>query len=160
MEYGYTPILDTNGYMSARVTAVHRERYEIICEKGFTYAKLKSGIYFQRENEVEEIFPTVGDFVLIQYNESGDSLIVKTLERKSIFERKDPSSKLHKSSESDVSQAVAANFDYVFILTSVNNDFNIGRIERYLTLAWQSGGIPVIVLTKCDLKNDYSKEAD
>lgn len=148
-------MLDTEGYLPARITAVHRERYEIVTDRGYAFAKLKSGIYFAEEKEE---FPTVGDFVLIQYNELGDSLIVKTLERKAIFERKDPSSKLHKSEESDISQAVAANFDYVFILTSINHDLNIGRIERYLTLSWQSGAIPVIVLTKADLKEDYSEE--
>lgn len=148
-------MLDTEGYLPARITAVHRERYEIVTDRGYAFAKLKSGIYFAEEKEE---FPTVGDFVLIQYNELGDSLIVKTLERKAIFERKDPSSKLHKSEESDISQAVAANFDYVFILTSINHDLNIGRIERYLTLSWQSGAIPVIVLTKADLKEYYSEE--
>ena len=155
IDYGYTPILDTKGFMPARVIAVHRDRFEVICEKGNVFAKLKSGVYFY---ESDEEFPTVGDFVLIQYNESGDSLIVNTLERKSFFERKDPASKLHTSNESNLSQAVAANFDYVFILSSINNDFNISRIERYLTLAWQSGAIPVVLLTKADLKENYSEE--
>lgn len=161
IEYGYTPILDTEGYMPARITAVHRERFEIVCENGFAFARLKSGVYYSdgsSKKSIKEVFPTVGDFVLIQYNDSGDSLIVKTLERKSLFERKDPASKLHKNTDSDIAQAVAANFDYVFICTSLNNDFNVGRIERYLTIAWQSEAIPVIILTKADLKEDYSKE--
>lgn len=48
-------------------------------------------------------------------------------------------------------QLVAANFDYVFIMQSLNNNFNLHRIERYLSLTWESGGIPVIILTKSDL---------
>ena len=106
IKYGYTPIPDTNGYFPARITAVHRDRYELICEYGETYGRLKSSVYFN-EDSVEE-FPTVGDFVLIQYNPLGDSFIVRTLERKTVFVRKDPYSKLHRSCESDVMQAVAA----------------------------------------------------
>lgn len=157
INYGYTPILDDEGYIPARITAVHRERYEIVCDNGFTYAKLKSSVYFGVRKSTES-FPTVGDFVLIDYNNCGDSIIVKTLERKSFFERKDPSSKLHRSEESDVSQMVAANFDYVFILSSINYDLNLKRIERYLTLSYQSGAIPIIILTKCDLKEDFTEE--
>ena len=52
-------------------------------------------------------------------------------------------------------QAVAANFDYVFIMQSLNLDFNPKRLERYLTLAWQSGATPVILLTKADMVEDY-----
>lgn len=54
-------------------------------------------------------------------------------------------------------QLVAANFDYVFIMQSLNDNYNLRRIERYLALAWESGGIPVIVLTKCDLIPDYEE---
>ena len=49
---------------------------------------------------------------------------------------------------------VAANFDYVFLMQSLNHDFNPKRLERYLTLAWQSGAVPVVVLTKLDLVDD------
>lgn len=157
IQYGYTPILETNGYHPARITAVHRGRYEMITEFGMIFGQLKTSEYYGQE---EKEFPTVGDYVLIQYNESGDSLIVETLERKSVFIRKDPSSKLHQSKESDVKQAVAANFDYVFIVSSLNQDFNAARIERYLTLAWQSGAEPVIILTKADLVDDYSRELE
>ena len=52
-------------------------------------------------------------------------------------------------------QAVASNFYYVFIMQSLNQDFNAKRLERYLTLAWQSGAIPVVVLTKADLVDEY-----
>ena len=55
-------------------------------------------------------------------------------------------------------QAVAANFDYVFIMQSLNRDFNLKRMERYITLAWQSGAVPVIILTKADLVEDYSEQ--
>ncbi len=133
----------------ARITAVHKERYELVCEYGQTSGKLKSSIYYVGN---KELYPTVGDYVLIEYNPSGESMITKTLERKSFFLRLDPSSSGHGE------QVVASNFDYVFILSSLNNDLNTRRIERYLTLAWQSGGIPVVILTKADLADDYTEQ--
>jgi len=132
----------------ARVTAVHKERYELISEYGYTFGRLKTSIYYF--GGLED-FPTTGDFVLIDYNPSGDSQIVKTLKRKSFFSRRDPT-------PGRGEQAVAANFDYVFIMQSLNHDFNLKRMERYLTLAWQSGAIPVVILTKADLVEDYSEQ--
>ncbi|MBP3337888.1 MAG: ribosome small subunit-dependent GTPase A [Lachnospiraceae bacterium] len=130
----------------ARVTAVHRERYEVVCEYGETYARLKTKEYYV---DFEE-FPTTGDFVLINYIANGDSQIVKTLKRKTFFSRLDPT-------PGRGEQAVAANFDYVFIMQSLNHDFNEKRLERYMTLAWQSGATPIIVLTKADLVENYEE---
>lgn len=150
VDYGFIPTMmpeDVSGTL-ARITAVHKEMYEIICEYGHTYGRLKTSIYFR---DGLEDFPTTGDFVLINYNPSGDSQIIKTLNRKSFFSRRDPT-------PGRGEQAVAANFDYVFIMQSLNFDFNIKRLERYVTLAWQSGAIPVIVLTKADLVDDCTEQ--
>lgn len=150
IDYGFIPTMmpeDASG-IPARVTAVHKKRYELVCEHGQTFGRLKTSIYY---GEGYESFPTTGDFVLIHYNNSGDSQIVKTLERKSFFSRRDPT-------PGRGEQAVAANFDYVFIMASFNFDFNIKRIERYLTLAWQSAAIPVVVLTKADLVDDFEEQ--
>lgn len=139
-------VLENDGNtLPARVIAVHRERYELVCQHGQIFGKLKSGVYFDGSSEE---FPTAGDFVLIQYNTQGESLIVQTLPRKSYFSRKDPG-------KGRGEQAVAANFDYVFIMQSLNQDFNPKRLERYITLAWQSGASPVLVLTKADLLDDW-----
>ena len=147
-EYGITAEMteQSAGGIPARVTAVHKERYEIVCAHGETHARLKTREYFVDG----EAFPTTGDFVLVDYNPSGDSQIVTTLPRKTFFSRRDPT-------PGRGEQAVAANFDYVFILQSLNLDFNPKRLERYLTLAWQSGATPVILLTKADLAADYSE---
>lgn len=149
IDYGFLPSMDlecTNG-IPARIAAVHKERYEIICEYGITYARLKSSVYF-KENSYE-VFPTTGDFVSVQYNPSGDCLITKTLERKSFFSRRDPT-------PGRGEQAVAANFDYVFIMTSLNNNFKVNRVVRYVTQSWQSGAVPVIILTKADLAENIA----
>lgn len=144
-EYGFMPCMipeETSG-VPARVTAVHKERYELVCEHGEIYGRLKTKEYFVGYEE----FPTTGDFVLINYNPTGDSLIIHTLPRKTFFSRRDPT-------PGRGEQVVASNFDYVFIMQSLNQDFNIKRLERYLTLGWQSGATPIVVLTKADLLND------
>lgn len=147
-KYGFMPemmreagnISNGSAVIPARVTAVHRERYQLVCEYGETYARLKTKEFYV---EFEE-FPTAGDFVLINYIPNSDSQIVKTLPRTTFFSRLDPT-------PGRGEQAVAANFDYVFIMQSLNHDFNKKRLERYMTLAWQSGATPIIILTKADL---------
>lgn len=131
---------------TATVMAVHRERYELLAENHMFYGKLKTADFYNVNERVE--FPTVGDEVEILFNETGDSLITKVLPRKSVFMRQ---------TMGLPDQAVAANFDYVFITMSLNRDFHISKLERYLTVAWQSGGTPVIVLTKADLCEDRGR---
>ena len=144
-DYGFTPDgMPENGKgIPARITAVHKQRYGLVCAYGETYGRLKTKEYYRDV----EAFPTVGDFVLINYLSGGDSQIMKTLPRKTFFSRRDPA-------PGGGEQAVAANFDYVFIMQSLNQNFNEKRLERYLTPAWQSGAVPVVVLTKADLTSE------
>jgi ribosome biogenesis GTPase len=137
--------------MEGFITAVQRERYEVHVSGANYYARLKSGVYYSGLHE--EKFPTVGDYVELEYNSLGDSLIVKTKERKSKFSRKDPDVGMGE-------QIIAANFDYVFIMMSLNYDFNLRRLERYITTSWQSGARPVILLTKADIAEDVEKKME
>ncbi|MGB4659249.1 MAG: ribosome small subunit-dependent GTPase A [Mobilitalea sp.] len=162
-KYGYTDqyskesgMEETNkeeGLTLAKVTQVHREMYKVISEYGESNAKLKGSLY--NLAEYAQDFPAVGDFVLIRYNELGDSQINKVLPRKSKFSRPNYSGHGVGYVKTILEQVVAANFDYVFILASLNFDFNINRILRYITVAWESGGIPVVLLTKADLVENY-----
>ena len=143
-DWGQVPNTENLPGIPARVTAVHKERYEIACAHGITHARLKTKEYYVDTQN----FPTTGDFVMINYIENGDSQIIATLPRRTFFSRREPG-------PIPRDQAVAANFDYVFIMQSLNMDFNPKRLERYLTLAWQSGATPVILLTKADMVEDY-----
>jgi ribosome biogenesis GTPase len=149
-DYGFDPAMlpepdvKEQAGIPARVTAVHKERYELVCNNGPCFGRLKASVYYGGGTEP---YPTTGDFVLLSYQQGGDSLIVKTLRRKSFFSRRDPT-------PGRGEQAVAANSDAVFILQSLNQNFNLRRLERYLTLAWQSGAAPVVILTKADLTDD------
>ncbi|MBQ1389522.1 MAG: ribosome small subunit-dependent GTPase A [Clostridia bacterium] len=145
-DYGFCYDMLSENYsgIPARIISVHKGRFGIASDFGEGFAQLKGREYFF-ENET---FPTVGDFVLIDHNNGGDSRIIKTLERRTYFSRRDPD-------KGKGEQAVAANFDYVFIVQSMNHDFNTKRLERYLTAARQSKAEPVIILTKADLTDDY-----
>ena len=137
--------------LPARVTAVYKERYQLITQYGQRYGRLKTKEYLYTGGED---FPTTGDYVLAlpapdpESEGAGDWQIVKTLPRKSFFARMD--------SWHGTAQAVAANMDVVFAVQSLNENFNLKRLERYLTLAWNSGAQPVVVLTKADLPGDHS----
>lgn len=147
-DYGFDPRCRPENIQGipARITAVHRGLFEIVCDKGCGLAHLKQGSY--RTSEAD--YPTVGDFVMVDWAGDGESRIRETLPRSTFFARRDPSSSGHGE------QAIAANFDYVFIMQALDRDFNERRLERYLTLAWQSGAAPVVVLTKADCVGDAS----
>lgn len=133
----------------AQVVAVHRERYEIEGAQGPAFARIRPGAY---RDLPPQALPTVGDWVDILPNDQGDSQIIHTHPRTSYFMRKAAGKKVGE-------QAVAANFDEVFIMASLNRDFNVRRIERYAALAWQSGATPVVVLTKADLVPSHDAQA-
>ena len=149
--------IDVGDKTVARITATHKDRYEIVSKHGKGFAQIKRGQYYDNPNS---IYPTTGDFVIIEWNATGDSMICETLKRTSSFSRTASSSDKNKELHSQHEQLVAANFDYVFIMQSLNNNYNINRIERYLSLAWESGGIPVIILTKSDLVSNAQEYVD
>ncbi|MCL2189867.1 MAG: ribosome small subunit-dependent GTPase A [Defluviitaleaceae bacterium] len=153
--YGYTNTAEAppSGLLPARITEVQRDLYTAITPHGEVHAVLKGA--FMHNALMREDFPCVGDFVLLDYNESGDSRIVRLLPRRTKFSRADFSGHKVGYAKTIHEQLVAANFDYVFIVTSLNHDFRISRVVRYLTQARQSGGAPVVILTKADLCEKY-----
>lgn len=105
-------------------------------------------------------FPAVGDWVAFQPLEGENKAVIQAvLPRKTKFSRKVPGTKTDE-------QVIASNIDILFIMSSLNQDLNLRRTERYLTLAWESEAIPVILLSKSDLcenidevKNEIEKIA-
>ena len=124
----------------ARVTAVHRDRYEIRRAGQERSALLEPSLQ-EAGNR-----PTVGDYVRT-VDRTDTAFITEILPRRSSFSRADPDPL---SGE----QLTAANFDTVCLVSSMNQDFNLRRLERYLVQAWGSGAEPLILLTKADLAED------
>jgi ribosome biogenesis GTPase / thiamine phosphate phosphatase len=143
-----------SGLIPGRVTELQREQYTVITGHGEVTAILKGAFYHTVEARAD--FPCVGDFVWLQYNENGTSRIVKLLPRRSKFSRSDFSGHAVGYVKTVLEQVVATNFDYVFIVSSLNWDFKVSRILRYLTQTRQSGGQPVVILTKTDLNPDFT----
>lgn len=133
-----------------RVSVQYKDIYKVFTEEGEVLARVSGKLSYSSNNTLD--YPVVGDWVLLDRtdNKSGDAIIHKVLSRKSYFSRKIAGSRF------DI-QIVAANIDYIFICTALNNDFNINRLERYIAVAWDSMAIPVIVLTKSDLCEDIDK---
>jgi ribosome biogenesis GTPase len=132
----------------ARVAVQHRGAYDVLSEAGETRAHVPRKLV--RASSSPADLPCVGDWVVLS---PADATIRAVLPRRTRFSRlaaHDP------ASETTVEQVVAANVDVVFVLTSLNDELNVRRLERYLTLAWQSGARPVVVLTKADLVESAS----
>jgi len=133
----------TNFYVG-RVVSQSKDLFKIVTAEGELTAEVSGKFRFAVKRPSD--YPTVGDFVMLDRNEAagGNAIIHHLLTRKSAFIRKAAGS-------SGAEQIVASNIDTVFICMSLNNDFNLRRVERYLGVAWDSRAIPVIVLTKADL---------
>ena len=106
---------------------------------------------FQFDAQSPSDYPAVGDYVLASCADPDTAIIHQVLPRKSLFVRK-------AAGTSKTEQLVAANIDTVFLCMSLNNDFNLRRLERYLAATWESGATPVVVLTKADLCGDLPRK--
>ncbi len=132
------------GLYIGRIISQYKNLYTVATENGEITAEISGKFRF--DVKALSDYPAVGDFVMLDRDEdsSGNAIIHNVLSRKSAFIRKAPGT-------SNDEQIVASNIDTVFICMSLNSDFNLRRVERYLGIAWDSGAIPVIVLTKADL---------
>ncbi len=136
-------------YIAGRILSQEKGYYRIITKYGEQLAEV-SGKFRYAAKSISD-FPAVGDFVLADsVNTPGKAIIHSVLPRKSAFIRRS-------AGTSATGQVVAANIDTVFICMSLNNDFNIRRLERYLSVTFDSGAIPVVVLTKSDLCSEPEK---
>lgn len=139
------------GFYVGRVISQYKDLYKVITENGELTAEICGKFRFTIKTLSD--YPAVGDFVMLDRNSDsgGNAIVHQVLTRKSAFIRK-------AAGTSNNEQIVAANIDTVFICMSLNNDFNLRRLERYLGVAWDSRAIPVIVLTKADLCDNLSQK--
>ncbi|MBI4800522.1 MAG: ribosome small subunit-dependent GTPase A [Desulfarculus sp.] len=148
-DFGYNDriekfIIDNNlhGLEVGRVVSEHKESYIVKTEKGELKAEVTGNLRFSAKGR--EDFPAVGDWVSLTIHDSDFSLIHNILPRSSIISRQ----AVGRFGEI---QIIATNIDYAFLLQAVDRDFNINRLERYLTICYASKVNPIIVLTKTDL---------
>lgn len=138
------------GYFAGRVALEHKNMYRVYTEQGGLLARISGKMRYEALER--QGFPAVGDWVVLSaYAEGENATIHAILPRQSKFSRK-------AAGAATEEQIVAANVNTVFLVSALNNDFNLRRIERYLTMAWESGANPVIILNKADLCPDIEQK--
>ena len=128
-----------------RVTQEHRERYVVSTGDDEYEAEITGNLRFTADSRAA--FPAVGDWVAMNLYDSNSAIIHKVLPRKSVLERQ----AVGKTGEK---QIISSNIDVALIIQSIDSNFNINRLERYLTICYASGIEPVLIISKIDLSSD------
>jgi len=138
-------------FIPARVAQEHKELYVVFSEAGELTAEISGKLRHQAQSRAD--YPCVGDWAAITARpDEGRATIHAVLPRRTGFSRKavlagGPKYRPGKTDE----QVLAANIDTVFLVSGLDGDYNLRRIERYVAVAWDSGANPVIILNKVDL---------
>jgi len=155
--YGWNQFFATNfapfadeGYSAGRVAVQHKTQYELYTEYGELSAETTGKMRYDAQGRKD--LPVVGDWVVVRVREQeSKGTIYDILPRRSKFSRKAAGTRTEE-------QIVAANIDTVFLVTGLDGNFNLRRLERYLVVAWESGADPVVVLNKADLCDDIDEK--
>lgn len=131
---------DHSQFIIGRVAVQNKTNYEVFTPDQAYVAEATGKLYYMAQSDSE--LPKVGDWVLMTEADHQRAIIHQVLKRKSVISRKVPGKKTEE-------QVIAANVDRLFIVQGLDDNFNIARLERYLTLAINAE--PVIVLNKADL---------
>jgi len=134
-----------DGFDIGRIIAEHKERYIVKSTEGEFEAEIAGNMRFTANSR--EDFPAVGDWVAMTTYEPDFAVIHKIYPRYSMITRQ-------AIGQSGEIQIIAANIDYAFIVQAADRDFNVNRLERYLTICHSSKVSPIILLTKIDLINE------
>jgi ribosome biogenesis GTPase / thiamine phosphate phosphatase len=136
------------GFVPGRVAVQHRGAWDVLTEAAELRCDVPGRLSHEAASAAE--LPVVGDWVAVDARPAeGTGTIRAVLPRRTKFSRKT-------AWQAAEEQVLAANVDVVFTVTSLNEDLNLRRLERYLILGWESGARPVIVLTKADLADDVA----
>lgn len=141
--------LQKRGLTIGRIAAENKTNYLVYTEHGEVIGELTGKLMFAVESKSE--LPKVGDYVGIQLFDNSNAVIHEVLPRKTKLSRKSPDRKTEE-------QVIAANIDMVFIVMSLDDNFNLNRLGRYLVIVSESGAEPVIILTKSDLCEDVDEK--
>ena len=151
-DLGYTQNLEKyrqdnmlNSLDVGRVTAEHKERYVVKTGTSEYDAELLGNLRFTATTRAD--LPAVGDWVAISEYDTDKAIIHAIYPRQSVLERQ-------AASKAGQRQIIATNIDFGLIIISVNRDFSINRLERYLAICHEAGVEPIIVVSKIDLVED------
>lgn len=135
-------------FVVARVSMQQKKMYRVLTEQGEHQAVILGRLRHTAESLAD--FPVVGDWVLVRFKKDDDKAVIyHILPRKTQISR-DTGTRKGKRAIAD-EQVIAANVDEIFLVAALNDELNLRRIERYLTIIWDSGATPVLLLNKSDL---------
>lgn len=138
--------IKTDGCVPACISEENKGYYRVLAESGEFLAQVTGSARYHADERGD--LPAVGDWVAIRPRPAERrATIVATLPRRTVLVRKMPGRTTQK-------QILATNLDVAFVVTSLNQEFNLRRIERYLAVVWDSGAKPVVLLNKADLQPD------
>ena len=134
----------------ARIVSVHKDSYTVSKGEGEVFAELSGNLLYSVESVID--LPTVGDWVYVDfYDDDTHAIIYGVFPRKTLLKRKTSGKQVD-------FQLVAANIDVALIIQSLNENFNLQRLERYLVMVNESGIEPIILLSKADLMSEEEIE--
>ncbi|HET7537993.1 MAG TPA: ribosome small subunit-dependent GTPase A [Candidatus Didemnitutus sp.] len=135
------------GGVAARVTLELKGYFEVTGEAGAKLGECTGKFIHDARGPAD--FPTIGDWVVVTLQPGDDTRanIHALLPRRTKFSRK-------AAGDQEVEQVVAANIDTVFLVSALDGNYHLHRVERYLAAAWASGAQPVVLLNKADLADD------
>jgi ribosome biogenesis GTPase len=143
---------EASGYVPAKVIRGEKNYFRVWSEQGELTVRFAGKIRHKADDRSD--FPVVGDWVVVEPQADQRGFIQALLKRKSSFSRNLPGRRKGKGRERLEQQVIAANVDLIFIVSGLDRDFNLRRIERYLTLVGGSGADALILLNKTDLCED------
>lgn len=135
------------GLSLARVTLSHRDLYRLAADSAELDAEPSGALWYHADTRAA--MPVVGDWVAARVINSEQAIVEAVLPRRTLFARR-------AAGRREDQQAIAANIDLVFLVCGLDGDFNLRRLERYLTLSMESGASAVVVLNKSDLCDDVA----
>ena len=135
------------GLSLARVTFSHRDHYRLVADSGELDAEPSGALWYRTGSPAD--MPVVGDWVAARVIGAQQAIVEAVLPRRTLFARRAAGGREER-------QPIAANIDLVFLVCGLDGDFNLRRLERYLTLSVESGAGAVVVLNKSDLCGDVA----
>lgn len=141
------------GFSAGRISLEHKNLYKVLTQQGELSAVLTGKLSYEADERQD--LPVVGDWVVLRILDEDPprALIHAVLPRQSKFSRCSAGSRPDE-------QPIASNIDTLFIMTGLDQNYNLRRVERYLTLAWESGAEPVVILSKADLCPDVDARVE
>ena len=157
---GWTPALTdafaphaADGLVPARVAVAYGATFRVLTEEGDQLADVSGRL--RHEARGRRDLPAVGDWVALKPSTlpGGRATIQAILPRTSLFSRK-------AAGDETVEQVLATNVDTAFLVTGLDHDFSLRRLERYLAMTWESGAAPVVLLNKADIAPALDRQVD